>query len=141
MVRFKILFSIFQIQDGTVGEVGRMDHGSIIWDLKWRHSLFVHEKPIVDEFFQLFKRFTFSMENNRWMWRHARDDSFSMVSVYQAITSSSLTSDETVEIVVLTPSAIWESWGPFKVMVFSWKLLRDKFSSKKNLFKQNVITV
>lgn len=40
---------------------------------------------------------------------------------------------------VFTLSLIWESWVPSKVEVFFSQGLQDRFSSKENLFKRNVI--
>lgn len=36
---------------------------------------------------------------------------------------------------------IWDSWGPYKVQVFSWQLPRDRFPFIENVFKRNVITI
>lgn len=49
--RFQIIFSIYQIQDGTVGVVERFVQGRITWDLRWRRLFFVHEEPTVAELF------------------------------------------------------------------------------------------
>lgn len=34
-----------------MGEIGIFDHGGFIWDPRWRRSFFVHDEPMVVEFF------------------------------------------------------------------------------------------
>lgn len=34
---------------------------------------------------------------------------------------------------------IWESWAPSEILVFSWQILQNRYSSKENLFKRKVI--
>lgn len=55
-IRFQRLFSISKVPKGMVGEVGRCVQGLMSWNLRWRKSFFVHEEPLVTEFFWLFEK-------------------------------------------------------------------------------------
>lgn len=59
---------------------------------------------------------------------------------YQLEAGCGPTSNDIVENMFLTLPITWERWVPSKVMVFAWKILRDRYCSKENLFKPNVIT-
>lgn len=37
-----------------------------------------------------------------------------------------------------TLSSIWNSWGPSKMVVFSWQLMHDRISTRENLLKRGI---
>lgn len=77
------LFYISQIPKGIVGEIGSSDKGSVTWDLKWRIPFFVHEEPLVVDFFFALQEVQLNVEMDKWVWIHAKDDSFYVASAYQ----------------------------------------------------------
>lgn len=67
---------------GMWGEIGRWVDGSFTWDLRCRRPFFVHEEPLVTEFLSGLRDVRLSEERDRRVWRHNRDDIFSIAYAY-----------------------------------------------------------
>lgn len=77
---------------------------------------------------------------NVWIWSSHSSGLFSVSSGYQLLSHSMARvlrlSNELVDIL----NKVWKIRAPYKVCAFSWQLLVDRVSTRKNLFSRRVIT-
>lgn len=138
-VRLSGLFSISQVQKETISEVERWKDGRFVLDFRWRRSFFIREEPLVSTFSWSSESFSLVGESDRWIWSHYKDGIFSMTSPYQVLHDLRHGSDPSLVKDFPSLSLIWDSWAPFKVVVFSWQLLLDRFLPRDNLFNRRII--
>lgn len=50
-----------------MGEIGIFDHGGFTWDPIWRRSSFVHDEPMVAQFFSALKEVQLNSEFDKWI--------------------------------------------------------------------------
>jgi len=68
-----------------------------------------------------------------WLWTLENSKSFSVRSAYNYTTAQ-------LPIVTLVPvSSLWHKDVPLKVVLFAWRLFRDRLSTKDNLFRRGVL--
>ncbi|GAU46788.1 hypothetical protein TSUD_351870 [Trifolium subterraneum] len=79
------------------------------------------------------------MADDSWCWKHDPSGYYSVKSGFLALSRSRV-----VEVIFsveeerLLPK-VWKTWTPSKVAVFSWQLLQDRLSTRRNLLQRSVI--
>ena len=68
-------------------------------------------------------------KEDHWTWKADSSSSYTVRSAYNAIT---LQGTETV-------LSVWHKDVPLKVLLFMWRLLRDRLSTKNNLHRRRVL--
>lgn len=68
--------------------MGRCEDKTLVWDIRWKRSFFIHEKPIVDDYLSVTPGHNFSLDIYKWLWKFAKDDSFSVSSTYHSLVAS-----------------------------------------------------
>jgi hypothetical protein len=131
-VRFPRLFGIFVQQDETVGNIGRWEHGGWRWGLMWRRH-FVWEEAIFQQLLDLVSRVIIKEEEDKWIWNPARDEGFSVKSMYVFLDSILLTQNPRNSMESFAFKYIWKSDVPSKVSALSWQVLLDRVSTRANL--------
>ena len=72
--------------------------------------------------------------SDQWLWIPNPAEGFSVQGAYYVLTSKDLPQvDSTAEM-------IWHRQVPLKVLVFAWRLLRDRLPTKANLIHRGVIS-
>jgi len=70
-----------------------------------------------------------------WLWKLKTSHVFSVRSAYTVLTSESIAAPT---VVVTTP---WHKQVPLKVVLFVWRMFRDRLPTKDNLLHRGVITL
>jgi len=102
---------------------------------RWRRRLFAWEEELVGVFILLLADVTLQVNNeDKWFWTLESSHSFTVRSLYHY-----LTIQPQVELPV-DVSSIWLKDVSLKVVVFVWRLFRDRLPTKDNLLRRGVIT-
>jgi len=73
-----------------------------------------------------------------WSWTLSTDGRYSVKSAYSSLLKGLTISGIPQGEVLKAVSRVWKSWGPSKVIVFSWQLLLDRIPSRSNLLRRGV---
>jgi hypothetical protein len=112
--------------------------GGFNWVWGWRRRLFVWEDSILNNLLEVLPVVVLSEEEDVWSWELEDNGCFSVRSAYlllDAIFSPASLLDD-LHIRVL--KNIWKSPAPFKVIAFSWKLIRNRLPTTDNLLRRGV---
>lgn len=105
-----------------------------VWS--WRRRLFAWEEELVGALMLLLLNVTLQVDRvDRWIWRLDTSSTYSVRSAYNYLNVQAL-----VDLVVPV-SSLWHKDVPLKVVLFAWRLFRDRLPSKDNLFRRCVIDI
>lgn len=91
-------------------EISHLVGEILTWDFRWRMSFFLHEKPVVANFLALFQGHIFSLDSDRWIWKFAKDDIFSVSFAYHDLLNISSYPNLSFSSTNLILPFIWGSW-------------------------------
>lgn len=106
--------------------------------LRWRKLFFIHEESLVSDFFQSSIRSNLMTREISGFGRLINKVFYTVESAYLVQFELSLNSYSNLVINISYLPRIWNSWAISKVVIFSWKLLQDKFPSRENIFKRKI---
>jgi hypothetical protein len=117
------VFDMCQLGWGVDGEAWR-----------WRRRLFAWEEDMVGERTLLLQNVILQVgKDDRWLWTLEPSHAFSVRSVYKF-----LTIQFPIDLSVVV-SSLWHKDVPLKVVLFAWRLFRDRLPTKDNLHCRGVI--
>jgi len=94
----------------------------------------VEEEEVVGEFTLLLHNVILEVDkDDRWLWTLDSSKAFTVRSAYNFLT----TQHPIAQPVVV--SSLWHKDVPLKVVLFAWRLFRDRLPTKDNLFHRGVI--
>jgi hypothetical protein len=97
---------------------------------KWRRRLFVWECERVGELCLLLQNVNLHVDReDRWLWNSEMSNAFSVQSAYKFLASQHHTD------AMVTSKTLWHKDIPLKVVLFVWRLFRDRLPTKDNLFR------
>ncbi|KAH1239475.1 putative ribonuclease H protein [Glycine max] len=104
------------------------------WDFKWRRPLFDNEIDMAVSFLQ-------ELEGNRirshradqWVWVADSSGQYTVRSAYNVLREDLLQEDQDGEF-----KELWKVKVPSKVIVFAWRLLKDRLPTRDNLRRKHV---
>lgn len=100
----------------------------------WRRRLFAWEEELVGEIKLLLLNVNLQVnKDDWWLWSLENSKSFLVRSVYNYITAQIPT------YIVVPVSSLWHKDVPLKVVLFAWRVFRDRLPIKDNLFRRGVI--
>lgn len=73
-----------------------------------------------------------------WSWNLSPDGRYYVKSAYSHLIKVVSAAGTPVGVALQVFSAVWKSWAPSKVIVFSWQLLLDRIPSRSNLIRCGV---
>jgi len=133
-VRFSRLFELSVCKGESVFEMLQLGWGEGGEAWRWRRRLFAWEEEMVGEFIFLLANVTLQVNReDKWLWTLENSNTFTVRSLYNF-----LTIQPQVELPV-DVSSIWYKEVPLKVVVFVWRLFRDRLPTKDNLLRRGVI--
>ena len=132
-VRFSRLFDLSVFKGESVFEMSQLGWGEGGEAWRWRRRLFVWEEEMVGELILLLVHVTLQVtKEDKWLWTLENSNAFSVRSLYNFLTlqpPADLSNDA---------SSIWHKDVPLKVVLFAWRLFRDRLP-KDNLLRRGVI--
>jgi hypothetical protein len=112
----------------------RVGEGGQTWS--WRRGLFAWEEELVGELILLLHRVTLQVDKeDRWLCNLETSHVYSVHSAYKLLTFQPPTDS------VVSASSLWNKDVPLKVVLFAWRLFRDRLPTKNNLIRRGVITI
>ncbi|GAU26541.1 hypothetical protein TSUD_361750 [Trifolium subterraneum] len=102
-------------------------------DVKLDWDLFQWEEDLVTWLREILEPVALSLVEDSWSWRPDPEGKFSVNSAYLLLVEELWLGEELEEEVALVFDQIWDSPAPSKVIAFSWQLLYDRISTRRNL--------
>ena len=101
---------------------------------RWRQRLFSWEEGLLGDLISLLQNVNLQVNNiDRWRWALESTNNYSVRSAYKFLTlQPPLVSS-------VDALSLWHKDVPLKVVLFGWRILRDRLSTKDNLFRRGVI--
>jgi len=100
----------------------------------WWRRLFAWEEELLGELRLLILNVTLQVDRcDSWKWRLDPSSVFIVRSAYNFINDNGL-----IDLVV-PASSLWHKDVPLKMILFVWRLFRDRLPTKDNLFRRHVI--
>ncbi|XP_024630644.1 uncharacterized protein [Medicago truncatula] len=72
-------------------------------------------------------------KEDRWLWRLKSSNDFTVRSASKVLVNQQNTYTE------VSPNALWHKDIPLKVVLFAWRLIRDRLPTKDNLIRRGII--
>ena len=134
MEGFRGLYDLSIHKDKTVGEMCALgwDNGGDAWG--WRRRLLAWEEELMGELMILLANV--SLRDSRqdvWLWRPNAGDGYTVCGVYQMLMRQDMHGHDDILDVV------WHKSVPLKVSICVWRLIRNKWPTKDNLWRRGVI--
>jgi len=133
-VRFSRLYDLSMFKESSVFHMSHLGWGEDGGAWRWRRRLFVWEEQMVGELLLLLHNVLLQVvKADSWLWTLETCRSYSVRSAYRIITISP-------PLVNPVPVAdLWHKDVPLKVVLFAWRLLRDRLPTKENLYHRGVL--
>jgi len=74
-------------------------------------------------------------KEDRWLWNLEKSNVFSVCSAYNFLTT------QTTVVNPVDAKLLWHKELPLKVVIFAWRLFRDRLPTKNNLIRRNIINL
>ena len=117
------VFDMFKLGWGKNGEV---------W--KWRRKLFVWEEEKVGELCLLLHSVILQVDKeDGWAWKLEKTNFYSVRSAYNFQTAQHIV-DNPVDV-----QSLWQKDIPLKVVIFAWRLFRNRLPTKDNLLRRGIL--
>ena len=132
--RFPRLFDLSLFQDLSVFDMCQLGWGVEGQAWSWRRRLFVWEEEGMRDLTFLLQSVSLQVYKiDTWHWKSETSQVFSVRSAYK-LQASHLIGVSTVAVTTL-----WNKHVPLKVVLFAWRLFRDRLPTKDNLLRRGVI--
>lgn len=69
-----------------------------------------------------------------WLWKLEKSNVYSVRSVYNLLTT------QYIDVTTAEAQVLWHKDVPMKVVIFTWRLLRDRLPTKNNLSHRGILT-
>jgi len=133
--RFPRLFDLSLFKDLSVFDMCQLGWGVEGQAWSWRRRLRAWEEEAVGELTLLLQNVSLQVDStDTWCWKLETSHIFSVRSAYTALTSESIASPMAA---VTTPC---HAQAPLKVVLFAWRMFRERLPTKDNLLHRGVIT-
>ena len=133
-VWFSRLFELSVCKGVSVLEMSQLGWGEGGEAWRWRRRLFVWEEEMVGELILLLGTVSLQVtREDRWLWTLETSHAFSVRSLYNFLTLQPPAEQPD------DASSIWHKDVPLKVVLFAWRLIRDRLPTKDNLLRRGVI--
>ena len=133
-VRFSKLYDLSEFKGISVFDMCQIGWGAVGEAWRWRRRLFAWEEEALEELILLLFNVNLQVEkNDRWLWILESSNIFTVRSAYNFITFQPPLASR------VDASHLWHKDVPLKVVLFAWRLFRDRLPTKDNLFHRGVI--
>jgi len=134
--RFNRLFELSLLKEETIFGVHSLGWGVDGGAWRWRRRLFAWEKELVGELRLLLQNATLQVDRvDKRLWRLETSSVYTVRSVYKFL-NDNVTVDKAMPV-----SSLWHKNVPLKVVIFAWRMFRDRLPTKDNLLRRHVINV
>ncbi|KAK2395047.1 hypothetical protein QL285_056813 [Trifolium repens] len=128
------------LQNGTVSELGSIDHNGWKWRLDWSAGLLDAEAVAAQELLNLLSPFqprTDLEDRHKWIPSSAGIFTVKSANLDLLNRSAAVNLDDNM---LITLGMMWKNNVPSKISIFGWRLLLEKLPTKEALFGKGIIT-
>ncbi|KAH1193273.1 Histone-lysine N-methyltransferase ATX5 [Glycine max] len=134
--KYNQLFLISRQQKSLISNMGDFTHDSWRWDMRWRRNLFDHESHLAVQFMEEISSVPIQRhDKDTMLWLAEPNGQYTTKSTYRLCMNPSTTSSDRKIF-----KTIWKLKIPPRVVIFCWRLLKNRLPTKDNLLRRNVIT-
>ena len=134
VAKYPRLYVISCQQNQIIQQMGGYKDSEWEWKFSWRRSLFDNEIPSAVSFLKDIESKSIQMHRrDDWVWLADPSGHYSAQSAYKLLRGEAIMGiqDQAFE-------QLWKLKVPTKVLVFAWRLLRDRLPTKSNLHRRQV---
>jgi hypothetical protein len=134
--RFTRLYELSLLKSESVRSMHLLGWGSGGGAWCWRRRLFAWEEDMLGDLRSLLLMVNLQIDRfDRRVWRLDPSSVYTVRSAYNFITVNGPVTSE------VPVSSLWHKDVPLKVILFAWRLFRDRLPTKNNLYHRHVIGV
>jgi hypothetical protein len=131
--RFSRLFDLSCFNEVSVFDMCQLGWGEGGEAWQWRRGLFAWEEEAVGELCLLLQNVNLQVDKeDRWHWNLEMSNAFSVRSAYKVLATHHTTA------ALVTLKSLRQKDIPLKVVLFAWRLFRDRLSTKDNLIRREL---
>jgi len=132
--RFNRLYDLSLLKDKSVFDMCQLGWGEGGEAWRWRRRLFAWEEEAMGELTLLLHNVILQVDkDDMWLWTLDTSKAFIVRSAYNFLVSQHPIAQPVAD------SSPWHKDVPLKVVVFAWRLFRDRLPTKDNLFHRGAI--
>ena len=132
--RYPRLYIISSQQNQIIQQIGAFRDTEWEWDLWWRRPLFDSEMGMAVSFLTELERFRIQPHSDdQWVWKAEPSGQYTAKSAY-SVPWGEVSSEH-------QDGAFKELWNlklPPKIVIFAWRLIRDRLPTKSNLRRRHI---
>ena len=133
--KYPRLYLISSQQNHTIQQMGVHNDSGWEWQFTWRRLLFDNEIDMATEFLKDIETQQIQPQrSDGWAWMADSNGQFLAKSAYIVMRESS---SEAIK--DTTFADLWKMKVPHKILVFAWRLLRDRLPTRSNLHRRQVV--
>ena len=134
--RYNRLFELSLLKEETTFGMFSLGWGIEGDAWRWRRMLFAWEDELVGELRLLLHNVSLQVHRvDRRVWRLETPSVYTVRSAYNFLSATTHVDH------VVPVSSLWHKNVPLKVVIFAWRLFRDRLYTKHNLFCRQVIAI
>jgi len=100
----------------------------------WRQRLFAWEEEQVGELTSILQSVTLQVQKeDKWLWNLEKSNAFTVRNVYNFLTT------QTTVVNTVDAKLLWHKDISLKVVIFAWRLFRNRLPTKDNLFRRGIL--
>lgn len=135
--KYPRLYAISCQQNQTIQQMGNFRQTRWEWDFKWRRSLFDNEIDMAVSFLGDIDQCRIQAQSrDQWVWLLEPSGHYSVNGAYRV-----LKGEITEEIQDRVFEDLWKLKVPNKILVFAWRLLKDRLPTRANLRRRQIEVV
>jgi hypothetical protein len=137
--RFPRLFTVSNMQDVVISDLGSWVDNQWIWDFQWRRNFFQWEQELNVQLILCIASFQPSDVDDVWLWRDNLEEGLTVKSCYNQLSGDTSLNNLTDTTGSFVFANVWKCAAPSKVCAFSWLLLLDRIQTKDDLWRRRMI--
>lgn len=129
LARYPRLFSISTQQNRSIQHMGAFKDAGWEWDFRWRRPLFDNEIEMAVSFLSEVARHPIQPHiGDKWVWKVDQSGEYTSKSAYCVLRGEIAEHQQDGAF-----KELWKLKLPPKIVIFAWRLIRDRLSTRANL--------
>ena len=134
VAKYPRLYLISCQQNQLIQQMGGYKELEWEWNFSWRRPLFDNEIPMAVSFLKDIESKPIQMHRrDDWVWMADPSGQYSVQSAYNMLRGEAI-----VGIQDWAFEELWKLKVPTKILVFAWRLLKERLPTKRNLYRRQV---
>jgi len=134
LARFPMLYSISTQQHQSIQHMGAIKDAGWEWDFRWRRPLFDSEVDLAVSFLTDVTSHPIQPhKTDQWVWKADPGGQYTAKSAYYVFRGEIVEQQQDGAF-----EELWKIKLPSKIVIFAWRLIRDRLPTKVNLRRRQI---